>query len=250
MENLAIIQARLGSSRLPNKVLMKLGEQTILESVLDRVKKSKLVDEVIVATTINRNDIPIVRLCSEKGIRVCCGSETDVLDRYYQVAKLLRPTNIIRITADCPLLDAAVLEQVIQKHIEEDADYTALGATYPDGLDCEIMRFAVLEEAWKKAVLASDREHVTQYIIHNNIYSKQIVENDKDYGTERWTVDTAEDYMLVTKIYESLGSESEDFTKIIRFLNKNPELRCLNSMYTRNEGLQKSLENDYILEIN
>lgn len=248
MENLAIIQARLGSSRLPNKVLMKLGGRTILENVVERVRKSRLVDEVIVATTMNREDLPIVRLCSENGIRVFCGSENDVLDRYYQAAKLIKPANVIRITADCPLLDTAVLDLVIQRHMEENTDYVSAGTTYPDGLDCEIMKYTVLEEAWRNAELASQREHVTQYIIHNDSYSKRTVDNDCDYGAERWTVDTAEDYMFVTKLYEGLGEGTTDFHRIIRYLDQNPELRSLNSMYTRNEGLKKSLENDYIIK--
>lgn len=250
MKNLVIIQARMGSSRLPGKVLMELAGKTVLECVVERVRECNLVDEILVATTIEKENLPLIAMCAGKGIRVFCGSENDVLDRFYQAARLLSPENVIRITADCPLLDASVLERIIRRHQETEADYTSntIEPTYPDGLDCEIMKFSVLCEAWREAKLASQREHVTQYMIHQEKYKRESVKNETDYSKERWTIDTLEDYQFVSNIYVQLGEKSKDFHAVIDFLDDNPGLRDINSGFERNEGLMKSLKNDYIID--
>lgn len=251
MKNIAIIQARTGSTRLPDKVLIQIKGKTVLEHVLDRVNKSKQIDEVIVATTISRNDLKIVGLCAKNGIRVFCGSENDVLDRYYQAAKLLEADNIIRITADCPIHDPEVIDQVIMTHIARDNDYTSntLKETFPDGLDCEIMKYSVLKEAWKQAAMASQREHVTQYIIHNDKYKKSCVLSKENHGDERWTLDTKDDLSFIDKVYEELYELNPlfNYDDVIALLNKKPEIRKINSSSVRNEGLIKSLNNDYIV---
>ena len=246
MRNLAIIQARMGSSRLPGKVMLELAGKTVIECVVDRVLKSELVDDVVVATSIDKGNLPLIEKCAAKGIRIFCGSEDDVLDRFYQAAKLFQPENVIRITADCPLLDPQVVDQVVRRHMETGADYTSntIEPTYPDGLDCEIMKYSVLHETWKKAKLASDREHVTQYIIHHD-FEKQCVRNDIDYSAERWTIDTPEDYALIKKIYDAEECENGDFNSVVKYLDQHPELRTLNSQFERNEGLIKSLNNDH-----
>lgn len=253
MQNLAIIQARMGSSRLPGKVLMDLSGKTVLERGIERVKKSKLVDEVIVATTMEKEDIPIVCFCSSIGIRVFCGSENDVLDRYYQAAKLIKPDNVIRITADCPLLDPGVLDLVIESHINGKFDYSSntLNVTYPDGLDCEIMKYQILKDAWSNAALASEREHVTQYIIKHDYFRKCSVTNKYDFSSERWTLDTPDDYRFIKEVYSLLEGFKGGFTfqDIISLLNRNPELRSLNQNSERNEGLLKSLKNDHIVNL-
>lgn len=252
MKNIAIIQARTGSTRLPDKVLIQIKGKTVLEHVLDRVNKSKQIDEVIVATTISRNDLKIVGLCAKNEIRVFCGSEDDVLDRYYQAAKLFEADNVIRITADCPLHDAQVIDQVIMSHIAQNNDYTSntLKETFPDGLDCEIMKYSVLKEAWKEAKMASQREHVTQYIIHNDKYKKSCVLSKENHGDERWTLDTKDDLRFIERIYEELYDSNSFFNyeDIITLLNKKPEIRKINSGSIRNEGLIKSLNNDFIVK--
>ena len=167
MKYLAIIQARCGSSRLPGKILKDLCGKTALERVIQRVQKCRYVDEIIVATTINKEDIKVVKLVSSLGIRVFAGSPDDVLDRYYQTAKLVKPEYIIRITADCPVFDYKILEQAVEE-MDEETDYMwAFSETFADGLDLEIMKSGVLEDAWRKARLASEREHVTLYIINH-----------------------------------------------------------------------------------
>lgn len=252
MKNIAIIQARTGASRLPNKVIIQIKGKSVLEHVIDRVKRSTQINEVIVATTISESDLRIVELCAQNGIRVFCGSEDDVLDRYYQAAKLLEADNVIRITADCPLHDAQVIEQVIMSHIAQNNDYTSntLKETFPDGLDCEIMKYSVLKEAWKEAKMAAQREHVTQYIIHNDKYKKSCVLSKENHGDERWTLDTKDDLRFIERVYEELYDSNPFFNyeDIITLLNKKPEIRKINSGSIRNEGLIKSLNNDFIVK--
>lgn len=249
----AIIQARMGSTRLPNKVLMDLNGKAVLERVIERVQKSKYIDEIIVATTIAKHDLAIVKLCAEKGIRVFCGSEDDVLDRYYQCAKLLSPEHVVRITADCPMIDSNIIDLVIAKHLKSNSDYASntLNPTYPDGLDTEIMKYSVLEDTWVKANLASQREHVTQYIIHNSEYVKESIVNEIDYSKERWTLDTDNDYKFITSIYNELYSYNPNFEMkdVIELLNKHPNLREINNDSERNEGLVKSLKNDKVVDV-
>lgn len=250
-KTIAIIQARMGSTRLPNKVLLPLGDCTVLEQVVRRVKKSKRIDEVIVATTTSVQDDEIVALCSEKEIICYRGSENDVLDRYYQCAKIFEPENVIRITADCPLMDAEVIDSVIQKHLENNNDYTSntLVPTFPDGEDVEIMKFSILEDAWKNAVLASQREHVTQYIIHNEKYKKGNVAFSSNLEKMRWTLDTEADYKFISQIYDALYAQKPMFgvAEVLELLEQRPELMEINHDQERNEGLKKSLEEDYIV---
>lgn len=252
INNLAIIQARTGATRLPNKVLIDIKGKKILEHVIDRVKSSKYIDEVVVATTINKNDLKIVSLCAKNDIRVFCGAEEDVLDRYYQVAKLLKPKNVVRITADCPMHDSQIIDLVIKNHLQSDSDYTSnvLEETYPDGLDCEIMKFAVLEEAWKTARLLSEREHATQFIINNDKYTKCSVVNSFNCGNERWTLDTENDLKLIQAVYNQLYEKNPLFRyeEIMSMLNENPHIREFNRDSIRNEGLIKSLRNDMLIE--
>lgn len=249
MKNIAIIQARTGSTRLPNKVLKKIENKPVLQHVIERVSESKLLDELVVATTISYDDLKIVELCAKLGIRVYCGSEEDVLDRYYQAAKLVQADNVIRITADCPLHDSNIIDRVVQTHINEDSDYTSniLKETFPDGLDCEIIKYTILEEAWKNAKLASEREHVTPYIKQQKNYKKSLVINNKNYGNYRWTLDTEQDFIFISSVYKELYKNNPHFKyeNIINLLEEKPELCQINQCIERNEGLKISLENEY-----
>lgn len=254
MDILAIVQARTGSTRLPNKVLMKLGDKTVLEQVVDRVKKSTSITEVIVATTFHKQDLPIVKLCANNGVRVFCGSEDDVLDRFYQAAKLLQPKHVVRITADCPIIDPNVIDDVINKHLETGADYTANtvnGETYPDGEDVEIFTFRSLEEAWKNARLASEREHVTMYIKNNAAsYKIENLSYKEDVSSKRWTLDNAEDYEFLSKIFDDLYPKNSYFSMddVLSYLKDYPELEAINNHIERNEGLKKSLKEDKMID--
>ena len=255
MKYLAMIQARCGSTRLPNKVLKDLCGKPALQRMIERVQRSKLVDEVMVVTSIEKNNLPILNLCSSMGVRVGVGSENDVLDRFYQTAKLLKPEYVIRLTADCPCFDAELLDMAIEQ-MNESTDYCGMTSeSFADGLDLEIMRLSALEKSWKEAVHSFEREHVTQYIVrHPEIFKLQNFESPIGYfGNYRWTVDEPEDFRVVERIYKYFMSsdikENFSYKDILKFMKENPEVGEINKMYTRNEGLEKSIKEDYIVDI-
>ena len=255
MKYLVMIQARCGSTRLPNKVLKDLCGKPALQRMIERVQRSKLVDEVMVVTSIEKNNLPILKLCSELGVRVGVGSEDDVLDRFYQSAKLLKPEYVIRLTADCPCFDAELLDQAISE-MDENSDYMAMTSeSFADGLDLEIMKYTALEKAWREAEHSFEREHVTQYIVRRpETFKLQNFESPIGYfGDHRWTVDEPEDFEVVLRIYEHfLATEKKDefsYKDILGFMSEHPEIKEINKMFTRNEGLAKSIQEDRIVNI-
>lgn len=250
MKFLVIIQARCGSTRLPSKVLKNIEGKPAIEQMLNRVSNSTKVDEIMVATTINREDLPIVKLVSTLGYRVFVGSSDDVLDRYYQAAKLIKPEYVIRLTADCPLFDWRILDEAIEELNDESDCLCSYTETFPDGEDLEIVRFNVLEEIWNNAHLASEREHVTLYVKnHPEIYKLQNYECKLgNLKNERWTLDETEDLELIRAVYKHFAPRTDfSMEEIYQFLHKHPEIRKLNQKYTRNEGLLKSLAEDKIV---
>lgn len=254
MKYLGMIQARCGSTRLPNKVLKDLCGKPALQRMIERVQRSELVDEVLVVTSIEKNNLPILRLCSDLGVRVGIGSENDVLDRFYQTARLLRPEYIIRLTADCPCFDAELLDLAL-RDMDEDIDYCGmLSESFADGLDLEIIKFNALEKSWKEAVHSFEREHVTQYIIrHPELFNLKDFKSPIGYfGNHRWTVDEPEDFEVVTKIYDHfLSTEIGDrfgYKDILVYLKEHPEIEKINKQFTRNEGLEKSIKEDHIVD--
>ncbi len=250
MRFLVIIQARCGSSRFPAKVLKDVEGKTALEQMLDRVSKATKINEVMVATTINPEDVPIVQLVSGLGYRVFVGSSEDVLDRYYQAAKLIKPEYVVRLTSDCPLFDWRLLDEAIEELEEETDDLCSYTETFPDGEDLEIVKFTVLKEMWENAHLASEREHVTLYVKnHPELYRLQNYEcklgNLKD---ERWTLDEPEDLEVIRAVYRYFAPRTDfSMEEIYQFLQAHPEIRELNRKYIRNEGLIKSLREDKIV---
>lgn len=254
MKFLVLIQARCGSSRLPGKVMKELAGKTNIEWVVDRVKRSRYVDEVMVITSIEKNNLPLIALCAGLGIRISVGSENDVLDRYYQTAKLFQPEYVIRITADCPLFDWRYLDMAIEQ-LEEDTDYMGqMEDSFPDGLDIEIIKFSALKESWELAELTSEREHVTQYIRkHPEKFKIQnLVCPIPGIAEKRWTLDEEEDYKVIREIYRhfhSMGKEDFVTEDILEFLRERPEIEEINKKFARNEGLQKSIAEDKIADI-
>ena len=252
MKYLVLIQARCGSTRLPNKVLADIAGKPDLQRVIERVKKSKRVDEVMVITSIEKNNIPLIKLCTQLDTRIFVGSEEDVLDRYYQAAKLLKPEYVIRITADCPMFDWRYLDMAIDA-MDDDTDYmTELTETFPDGLDIEIIKYSALVKSWKESTLKSEREHVTQYIRkHPEKFNiKDLVCPIEGIGNKRWTLDEDNDYQLINKVYEHFIAKGKEFfvtEDIVEFLDNHPEIEALNANIERNEGLKKSLLNDKIV---
>ena len=251
MEYLVIIQARCGSTRLSSKVLKEIEGKTALEQMINRVSKSTKVDEIMVATTINQEDIPIVNLVSGLGYRVFVGSSDDVLDRYYQAAKLIRPKYIIRLTADCPLFDWRLLDDAIDELEDDSDDLCSYTETFPDGEDLEIIRFEALEEMWHEAHLASEREHVTLYVKnHPEKYKLQNYECKLgNLKNERWTLDEPEDLEMIRAVFKFFSPRTDfSMEEIYSFLQANPAVRELNQGFIRNEGLLKSLASDRVVK--
>jgi len=249
----AIIQARMGSTRLPGKVLMMLAGKTVLEHVVERVSRAKLVDDIVVATTTDINDSKIVELCTKKGIKVFCGPEDDVLDRYYQAAKHYGIDNVIRITSDCPLIDPDIIDGTVRLYLDSGSDYVSNGLdeTFPDGLDVEVISFKALNIAWEKAALLSEREHVTPYIRNNNESFKiASYRNDVDLSAKRWTLDMPEDLEFIRRIMDGIYADNPEFSMndVLEYIRNNPDIEDINSHIVRNEGYLKSLKNDVLTE--
>lgn len=249
MKATAIIQARWSSTRLPGKVLLPILGKTILAYVIERVKKAKKINKIIVATTVKCEDEKIARLAQRLKVNTYRGSENDVLDRFYQAARQFRAKHIVRITADCPLIDPEVIDKVIDCYFKSGADYCSntLEITFPDGQDTEVFSFWALQEAWQNAKLLSEREHVTPYIKKNPERFKLVsVKNEVDLSEKRWTLDTKEDFKFTKAVLEALYPKSSDFTMkdVLRFLEENRHLEEINKHITRDEGYLKSLKED------
>jgi spore coat polysaccharide biosynthesis protein SpsF (cytidylyltransferase family) len=249
MKVLGIIQARLASTRLPEKIFLKLEGKKVIEHVINRVQAAQLVDDILVATTSKKIDIKVVNLCSSIGIKCFSGSEEDVLDRYYQSAKSFKPEHIVRVTADCPLIDPEIIDSVIDLHLKKKADYTSnvISGRFPDGEDVEVFTFNTLYRAWHDARLFSEREHVTPYMKKNSdIFKIGSLDCNRDLSGKRWTLDNPEDYEFIKIIYRNLYPENHLFgmKEIIEFINNNPDIENINKWIERNEGYKKSLKKD------
>ena len=247
---LAILQARVSSSRLPGKVLLPLLGEPMLFRQIERLKRATQIDRLIVATSTDASDNLIENLCRERQISCFRGSLDDVLDRFYQAARQFEPDHIVRLTGDCPLADPGLIDRMISFYLDGGYDYvsTAIEPTFPDGLDAEVFSFRCLEEVWTTARLPSQREHVTLSIYQQpERFLIGSYKNDTDLSHLRWTVDEQVDLDLVTEIYGTLYPAKSDFTTndILHLLEQKPWLKTLNTHYERNEGLQKSFSKDH-----
>jgi spore coat polysaccharide biosynthesis protein SpsF len=230
----AIIQARMGSTRLPGKVLEDLAGEPVLARCVNRTRQARTLHQVVVATTIHPADDAIVRLCAGRGWLCFRGNEEDVLDRYYQAAVAHQADVVVRITSDCPLIEPEVVDRVIRKFLDRQPglDYAANTLpprTFPRGLDVEVIRFDALECAWHEDQNPAWREHVTPYIYRNpERFSLCGVANDVDYSSMRWTVDTPEDLALVRCIYEHLRHDPFSWYEVLTLLEAHPEWLDMN----------------------
>ena len=245
----AILQARTSSSRLPQKVLKTLQGRSMLTHQLERIKKSKKVEQIIVATSLDPTDDEIIEIAKKSQVQFYRGDLDDVLDRYYQAATSFKASHIIRLTADCPLVDYQLLDQLIENYTNGKFDYysNTINPTYPDGLDMAIFNFATLEKAWLEATLPSEREHVEPYIKNRpDIFKQGQLVSKIDLSDLRWTVDEPIDFKLIEKIYSELYPNNPGFTtnEILSFLDKNPEYKSYNTQINRDEGLARSLKQD------
>lgn len=213
---LAIIQARMSSTRLPGKVLMPIWGSPMLLVIYERVKQSRKIDQVWVATSIDKTDIPIFDLCHNHRIFCFPGSLNDVLDRFYWAAQMCGPEHIVRITGDCPLIDSNHIDSVICHHIKGEYDYTR-DYGFADGLDVECMTFSALCQAWRDSKLPYDREHVTPYFYNNpQLFKLGRFENEKDESNIKWSVDIIEDLVKVRRYYEIAIKEST-YAELFKF---------------------------------
>jgi len=229
----AIVQARMSSTRLPEKVLKKIKDRYVLDYVIDRLNLCKNLDNIVLATTTNKKDDKLQQYAIDKKIDYYRGSEEDVLSRYYHAAKEFNAEIIVRITSDCPLIDPEVVDKTIKKHIEDKADYTAntIKRTFPRGLDVEVFNYEVLQHSFKEAKKEYQREHVTPYI-RENADKFKIVNIEFEYKLKRpdirITLDTKEDLKLISKIINSFNDINFKTEDVIDFLDKNPELLKIN----------------------
>jgi spore coat polysaccharide biosynthesis protein SpsF len=232
-----IIQARMSSSRLPGKVLKEIAGKAMLAWVVERSRGAKRVDEVVVATSVEPADDAIASFCEQMGFLVFRGNLYDVLDRFYQAAKWFQADVVVRLTADCPVIDPTVIDLVLERFFEARVDFAAnrlpppWRRTYPIGLDTEVCTFAGLERAWREAVEPYEREHVMPYFYdQEGRYKILLVDHEPDYGALRWTVDTPEDLELVRQIFAHFsGRVYFSWYEVIDLFTKNPEMAKINA---------------------
>jgi spore coat polysaccharide biosynthesis protein SpsF (cytidylyltransferase family) len=244
---LAITQARTGSTRFPNKIMKKIKDKTLLKIHVDRIKKSKRINSVIIATTNKQNDDLIENEAFKLKVNCFRGSEDDVLDRFYQAAKNYEPDYIVRLTSDCPLIDPNLIDEIIDQTIKTNADYCSntLIESYPDGQDVEVFTFKFLKKTWEESILKSDREHVTPFMKNNKIQFNLVNFHSKnlEYEKVRMTIDEPEDFEVITFLINKLGFD-ESWQNYAKLYLNDKNISRLNNSIIRNEGYLKSIEND------
>ena len=247
-----IIEARTGSSRLRNKVVAEIEGKPMIFYVIDRVKQIKSVEQIILATTQEKNDKILIEIAKQNSIGIFAGDSMDVLNRDYQCALQNNADPIIRITGDCPLIDPDIVEEMLEFYLKNNYDYISnrINPKYPDGLDVEIYSFKTLQMVEQNAKLSSERALVTTYITKNpKIFKIFSYENQEDLSGHRWTVDEQNDLEFVRKIYSIMKPKTNfSMNEIIEILVKNPELLKINLGIMRNEGHLKLYDNDKVVK--
>lgn len=234
--------------------MMDICGRPMLWHVINRLRHAETLDSIVVATSERRLDDKIEEFCRSEDVPCFRGSEKDVLDRYYQAAKWIGADVIVRITADCPLIDPEVVDSVVNKYLECKCDYASNSElrTYPDGLDTEVFSFDALKRAWREARMMSEREHVTPYIRNNKtIFTSAEVFQERDLSSLRWTVDEPEDFDFVRNIYERLYRSDRVFLmdEVVNLLRENPKLIEINEGFERNEGYLRSIQEDFVADL-
>lgn len=271
MKTVAIIQARMSASRLPGKVLLDLGGKPMLQWVVERTQRANRVDQVVVATTIDPSDDPVSGFCQARGCAQSRGSVQDVLDRYYQAAKFYQADVIVRITADCPLIDPALVDQAVNTLTASNRQLSTASfhfvtnrlpqpwwRTYPIGLDTEVFTFSALERAWKEAREQHQREHVTPFFYEDvpveDLHFAQnpvslaisqsprgfnvgLLHHSEELGHHRWTVDTPEDLELIREIVDRLPEENFSWPDVLAVVDDQPELMQINAQIVHKSHL-------------
>lgn len=236
MRDAIIIQARMGSTRLPGKVLKRLGDKTVLEQVIFRAEQAVSRENIIIATTENDADLPIVHLARRLGVKCARGSEHDVLSRYYLAARHYEVKNIIRITSDCPLIDPYIIKNIIEQFHQQGlherlAIYSnTRQRTFPRGLDVEMFSFTALEKAYREGRTAFQREHVTPFLYDSPEINVHHYLNEVDFSKYRWTLDTIEDWDLLDYIFKNLLKQNKmiDTQNVLELFKMQPDLIKIN----------------------
>jgi len=237
----------MGSSRLPGKVLMKSDNGIpLLYHVINQLRHCSKVKNLVIATTTNHEDDEIEKFADNNSVNVFRGKEKDVLDRYFQCAKKYSFSTIVRITADCPLIDPQIVDKVIEKFFSGNYDFATntLTRTFPIGTDVEVFSFSALNKAWENTQLPSEREHVTPYLRNQENFKIINVENDKNISNLRLTVDRIEDFELIKQILNNISINPIHLEDVLELFSRKPELIEINKHINHNEGFNKSLEED------
>ncbi len=248
----AIIQARMGSSRLPGKVLKEVDGIPLIKYQIDRVKHSLFIVETIIATSLGEENDVIAEFCLQNQISCFRGSEDDVLCRYYECSKEYKADIVVRLTADCPLIDPRVIDEVVKIYMENDYDFVANtappeGFTYPEGMDVEVFSFKLLERAAREAEKPSEREHVTHYFWQNpQLFSSYRVDLKHNFSDYRLTVDYPEDFEVVEEVIYGLLQKDPLFTMhdVIKFLDDNKDIKEKNSSFKPPAGWHSAFQKD------
>ena len=244
MKTVAIIQARMSSTRLPGKVLMPLAGEPVLWHVVNRIRTCKSITEVVVATSTDITDGAIEDWCLDAGVSCYRGSLDDVLDRYYQASLLHSADAVVRITADCPAVDPTIVDEVVYEFLAGKYDFYGLSGKFPDGLDCTVFGFNALARAWREANLPSEREHVGPYIEkHPEIFKSGGLIKYNGLSHHRWTLDEPRDYEFLKTVFSRLYQRDRIFlaSDVLALLENEPDLMRINGDIVRNEGYLNSL---------
>ncbi|MCL6611783.1 MAG: glycosyltransferase family protein [Peptococcaceae bacterium] len=236
MKKVIIVQARMSSTRLPGKVLKEVLGKPLLEYQYERLQRVRLADKIVIATTVNQSDQPVIDFCKRLNISYYRGSETDVLTRYYEAALLYSADIVVRVTSDCPLIDPFVIDKVMDFYLQHYPTYdyvsNTLERTYPRGMDTEVFSFKALERAHFEAVSPPDREHVTPFLYRNSEkFRINNVSFHSDQSCHRWTVDTVEDFELIKRVLECLYPINPEFTMedVLDIISLNPDWFYINA---------------------
>ena len=243
MKVVALIQARMNSTRLPKKVVMEIKSKPMINLLISRLKLAKKINHIVLATTENNLDDKLVESVSNLGVDIFRGSENNVLDRFYKAAKKFKAEIVIRITGDCPLIDPYLVDKLIEDFNFHEEDYlsNALKPSFPDGLDCELFTFQALERAWKEADRPHELEHVTPYIYESGKFKIRNFKHLKDLSHHRWTVDEELDFLVIKNVFDYFHPRIDfKFEEVLNLFNKNPSLFHHNSHIERNAGSKMS----------
>lgn len=250
MKVIAVTQARIGSTRLPKKILKKINGKSLLEIHLLRILNSKRIDKVKVATTKEPEVEKIIEVANKVGVAYYQGDIQDVLDRFYQTLKNEKADYVVRLTSDCPLIDPVLIDKIIEFTLDNDLEYCSntLEETYPDGQDVEVFKFSAIEKTWHNAKLTSEREHVTPFIYNNSdvkgkdLFRAMAFPSDNNYNHVRLTVDEPIDFEVIKQLIDEIGINAswQEYTD----LYLKTDIGQLNKNIIRNEGYQNSLKKD------